>query len=216
MKFVALSRVSTDQQGHSGLGLAAQRGAMDHYAASVGGTIVGSFVEIESGTAKRQRPILDAAIQHCLLTGATLLIAKLDRMTRSLATLCRLRDAGVRFVAVDNPTATELTVNILISVAQEEAALISQRTRAALAKTTKVLGGYRGGPVPDAMLSVAARRKAADGFAKRVGPTIIALRQSGSSLAQIASKLSSDGILTARGGQWTPTAVRNVMLRLAA
>jgi DNA invertase Pin-like site-specific DNA recombinase len=130
--------------------------------------------------------------------------------------LCKLRDNGIRFVAVDNANATELTVNILISVAQEEARLISERTKAALAASKArgtVLGGYRGGPVPDASLGGKARQEAADSFAALVGPMIREMRQSGLSLRQIAAKLTDDSIQTAAAGQWTATTVRNILLR---
>jgi DNA invertase Pin-like site-specific DNA recombinase len=147
-KFIALYRVSTGKQAQSGLGLEAQKAAVRTYLDGGNWQLIAEFVEVESGR-KLRRSQLDAAIERCKMCRATLVIAKFDRLTRNLSVLCKLRDNGIRFVAVDNAHATELTVNILISVAQEEARLISERTRLALAASKArgaVLGGYRGGP----------------------------------------------------------------------
>lgn len=217
MKYVAIYRVSTTGQGKSGLGLEGQKAAVKAHLAP-GDKLLAEFTEIETGT-KVSRCELEKAVQYCRMTGSTLIFAKFDRLTRNLSALCRLRDTGVKFTAVDNPNASELTVNILISVAQEEARLISERTKTALqaAKARgRVLGGYRGGPVPDVSLSVKARREAADAFAALVGPTIQAHRKDGLSLHQIAQRLTDDGINTAHDGAWTATAVRNVIIRLAS
>jgi len=103
----------------------------------------------------------------------------------------------------------------MAEVAQLEAGLISERTKAALARSTKALGGYRGGPVPDSQLSVASRQRKADAFAERVAPLAGDLRAKGLSFDAIAAELTSQSVLTPRGGGWTATAVRRVLARTA-
>ena len=145
-KFVNYLRVSTTAQGQSGLGLEAQKTAVESYLSSVGGRSLAEFVEVESGR-KNERVELQAALALCKAYGATLLVAKLDRLARNAHFLLGLMEANVDFVAADNANANKLTVGILAIVAQNEAEAISQRTRAALqaAKTRGVkLGGFRG------------------------------------------------------------------------
>src|SRR5580704_1813705 len=151
-RFVSYYRVSTAQQGASGLGLEAQREAVSRYVASVnggaGGVIVADFTEIESGK-KSDRPQIAAALAACRLRRATLVIAKLDRLARNVHFVSSLMESGVDFVACDNPEANRLTVHILAAVAEHEAAMISARTQAALeaARARGVaLGGLRGDP----------------------------------------------------------------------
>jgi len=131
-KLVAYERVSTARQGRSGLGLEAQRRAIDDYAEAKGATILARFTEVESGR-KNDRPELEKALGLAKLTGATLIIAKLDRLSRNAAFLLTLRDSGVRFLACDMPEANDLTVGIMALVAQQEREAISRRTREALA-----------------------------------------------------------------------------------
>ena len=131
-KFVAYMRVSTDKQGRSGLGLDAQRQAIADYLGSVTGTKVAEFVEIESGK-RDERPQLAAALHRAKMTGAKLIIAKLDRLSRNVGFIARLQESHVKFVCADMPEANELTVHLLAAIAQHERKLISERTRAALA-----------------------------------------------------------------------------------
>ena len=143
--FVTYCRVSTDRQGKSGLGLEAQRAAVETFLNGGDWRIAGDFVEIESG-ANCERPQLAEAIRACRVYGAKLLIAKLDRLSRDAHFLLGLEKAGVDFVAADMPTANRLTVGILAMVAEEERRMISARTKAALeqAKARGVkLGGFR-------------------------------------------------------------------------
>jgi DNA invertase Pin-like site-specific DNA recombinase len=215
-RFVAYYRVSTHRQGLSGLGLEAQQAAVHDYLNGGHWALLAEFVEVESG-GKDDRPQLAKAIQHCRMTGAKLVISKLDRLSRDIHFLTGLQKAGIDFTAVDNPNANRLTVHILIAVAQHEREVISERTKVALAAARArgtVLGGYKGGPPPDAALSIKTRVAAADAFAAMVGPMIREQRQAGGTLRQIANRLRADGIKTARGGQWTATAVRNVLGRL--
>ena len=126
-RLVAYMRVSTQKQGRSGLGLDAQRVAIEEYARARDAEILQTHVEIESGR-RSDRPELGKAIQIARLTGSVLVIAKLDRLSRNASFLLTLRDSGVRFVAADIPDANELTVGIMALVAQQEREAISRRT----------------------------------------------------------------------------------------
>jgi DNA invertase Pin-like site-specific DNA recombinase len=126
-KFVAYFRVSTDKQGKSGLGLEAQRQAVQQYLNGGQWSLIGEFTEIESGK-RNERPELEKALVACKRNKAKLVIAKLDRLSRNLAFIATLMDSGVEFIAVDNPHANKLTVHILAAVAQHEREMIGQRT----------------------------------------------------------------------------------------
>ena len=130
--FIGYTRVSTDKQAASGLGLAGQVTAIEGYAQSAGGRLLASYQETESGR-NNDRPQLAKAMAHAKRIGATLIIAKLDRLARNVHFISGLMESGVQFVAVDNPAATPLTLHILAAVAEAEAAAISSRTKAALA-----------------------------------------------------------------------------------
>jgi DNA invertase Pin-like site-specific DNA recombinase len=214
-RFVSYLRVSTAKQGASGLGLEAQREAITAYLNGGCWQLIGEHVEVESGK-KSDRPALAAALQQCKLTGARLIIARLDRLSRNVAFLANLMDSGVEFVAVDNPTATRFTLHILAAVAEHEAAMISARTKAALAAARArgaKLGGRREGARPDHRRGTEAAMKAADEFARQVAPMVLAMRQEGLSLRQIGDALADKGVRTARGGAWSADAVRQVLLR---
>lgn len=116
-RFIAYERVSTQRQGASGLGLEAQRQTIDAFARSRGAEVLARFTEVESGR-NPDRPELGRALHLSKVTGATLVIAKLDRLSRNAAFLLTLRDSGVRFLAVDMPEANDLTVGIMALVAQ--------------------------------------------------------------------------------------------------
>ncbi len=128
---VGYERVSTARQGASGLGIEAQRQAIDGFVAQRNGTLIARFTEVESGR-NPDRPELAKALHLAKVTGATLVIAKLDRLSRNAAFLLTLRDAGVKFAAVDLPEANDLTVGIMALVAQQEREAISKRTKEAL------------------------------------------------------------------------------------
>jgi DNA invertase Pin-like site-specific DNA recombinase len=222
-RLISYLRVSTDKQGKSGLGLEAQREAVAGYLNGGDWKLVNEYVEVESGK-HDDRPELTKALARCTMTGATLIVAKLDRLSRNQSFLMSIYEGtgegGVVFC--DLPTIPagpvwKFIVQQMAAVAELERGLISQRTKVALAAAKvrgRRLGGYRGGPVVDQRLATEARRLAADRFASSVGPTISEMRASGLSLGQIAERLAADGIKTARGGQWTPTAVLNVLNRL--
>ena len=143
-RFIAYERVSTARQGASGLGLEAQRHSIDAFAASRNAEVLARFTEVESGR-NPDRPELTKALHLSKITGATLVIAKLDRLSRNAAFLLTLRDSGVRFLAVDLPEANDLTVGIMALVAQAEREAISRRTKEALA-VAKARGVRLGNP----------------------------------------------------------------------
>jgi DNA invertase Pin-like site-specific DNA recombinase len=221
LRLIAYERVSTARQGKSGLGLEAQRKAIDDFAASRGAEVLARFTEIESGR-KAERPELKKALDLARLTGATLVIAKLDRLSRNAAFLLTLRDSGVRFLACDMPEANDLTVGIMALVAQQEREAISRRTKEALA-AAKARGVKLGNPNGAAALrrageGGAALRKAvsanADRFADELAPVVENLRASGfTSLRAIAAELNGRGMLTRRGGLWHVSNVRNLLRR---
>jgi DNA invertase Pin-like site-specific DNA recombinase len=143
-KFVAYERVSTARQGSSGLGLEAQSRTIDTFATTRRAEVLARFTEVESGR-HTDRPELKRALHLAKVTGATLVIAKLDRLSRNAAFLLTLRDSGVRFLAVDLTEANDLTVGIMALVAQQEREAISRRTREALA-VAKARGVKLGNP----------------------------------------------------------------------
>jgi len=219
-RFISYLRVSTERQGKSGLGEAAQREAVAKFLNGGSWNLVGEFVEVESGK-NNERPELAKALAKCRMTGATLVVAKLDRLARNAEFLLRIvresGEGGVIFCDLPQMPpgpAGKFMLTQMAAVAELEAGLISQRTKDALAASTKKLGGWRGGPVVDHHKGTEARQKAADAFAQQVGPMVQEMRANASSLAQIAAKLTEDGVRTPRGGQWTPTAVSNVLKRL--
>ena len=218
-RYVAYYRVSTQKQGQSGLGLEAQHEAVARYVAQNGGAVLAEYQEIESGK-KADRPELARALERCRLTNAVLVVAKLDRLTRDVSFLCKLRDGGVDFVAVDNPHANRLTVTILVAVAEEERNLISARTRAAL-QAARARGVHLGNPAgarafgeragkggPEAM------QAKADKFARSLAGIVLPLKAEGLSLRQIAARLNEECIVTATGKAWQAATVRNLLARL--
>jgi DNA invertase Pin-like site-specific DNA recombinase len=214
-KFVAYYRVSTAKQGRSGLGLEAQQEAVRSYLNGGSWKLLGEFTEVESGK-RDDRPQLVKALEVCRLTGAVLVIAKLDRLSRDAHFLLGLEKAGVEFVAVDMPNANRLTVRLMAVIAQEEREMIAARTKAALAaaKARGVrLGGWKGGPKVDSGLGREAIQRRADAFAASVAPIVLGLRQDGWSLRQIAAELARRGIRTPRGGVWAAARVRGVLWR---
>ncbi len=182
------------------------------------------YVEVESGR-NDARPELLKALAHCQRAGAVLVVAKLDRLARSVRFLLALRDAGIPFKAVDTPDANELTINILIAVAEAESKAISDRTsRAIQAKLArgetwgrpdagKALQGYqRAG----AAVSAKVRADTANRRAECWRPLIEEMRVEGLGNCAMARTLNARGELTAKGGQWTATAIRRLRARLDA
>ena len=220
-KFIGYLRVSTDKQGVNGLGIDAQRKAIADYLNGENWELIKEFVEVESGKRADNRPVLKDALEACKRTGAKLLIAKLDRLSRNVAFIANLLESRVEFVACDFPHANKLTIHILSAMAEYEREMISKRTREAL-KAAKARGVKLGSPKglsPDAIrhgvaMSLRVRQERADEHAKRVFPMIRAYQSEGMSLNAIARRLSQERELTPRGGDtWTPTTVRNAIRR---
>jgi DNA invertase Pin-like site-specific DNA recombinase len=213
--FVAYYRVSTQRQEASGLGLEAQRRAVLNH---IGGEPIAAFTDVESG-AKNDRPQLLAALSYARLTGATLLVARLDRLSRNVAFLATLQDSGTKFVCADMPEANELTIHVLAAVAQAERKLISIRVKEALAAAKargRVLGGDRGNlPSVNARgreRSMEVRGAAAAQRRAAIMPHVEAARAAGAgSLRAIADYLNARHIRTARGGTWHPASVARLL-----
>lgn len=221
MRLVAYERVSTARQGQSGLGLEAQRRQIAEFATTRGAEVLARFTEVESGR-KADRPELAKALHHAKVTGATLVIAKLDRLSRNAAFLLALRDSGVKFVAVDMPEANDLTVGIMALVAEAEREAISRRTKEALA-SARARGVKLGNPNGAAALKRAGKgggalRAAvsanAAAFAADLAPVLADIRAAGhTSLRAVAAELTERGIRTRRGGQWGVGNVKDLLQR---
>ena len=231
-KFVAYYRVSTEKQGRSGLGLEAQQEAVRSYLNGGNWRLAAEVVEIESGK-RNDRPKLAEALRLCRLQGATLIIAKLDRLARNVAFISNLMESGVEFTAVDFPQANRLTVHILAAVAEHEREMISKRTKDALA-AAKARGVKLGGVRPKHVekwgergnlpavgdkgreISRTVRIAKANDRLSLVAPIVREIRASGvTSLRQIAAALNERGIPTPRGAEWQAPQVKRVLERIA-
>jgi len=221
-KFVSYLRVSTQRQGHSGLGLEAQRAAVAAFLKERNAKLIGEFVEVETGK-RDDRPQLAKALHNAKVTGATLVIAKLDRLSRNLRFIATLQEGGVRFVCADMPDATELTVHLFAAIAQHERKLISERTRNAM-QAAKAKGRRFGNPHGARALrgvgnkaAVKAIKASADRHARDILPIIDDIRAIGvHTLQGIADELNARGIVTAREGRWYAATVRSVLNRCSA
>ena len=203
-------RVSTRQQGESGLGLDGQRFAIQH--AGLDGT---EFLEVESGK-NRRRPQLAAAIAHCRQSGGILIVAKLDRLARDVQFCFELKNSGLTIRALDVPEFNTLTVGIFATMAQYEAERISERTRAALAarrERTGVVHGARNLNDAARAQGVAVRQLNARNNAnnRRAASYALTLRTMGLSFGKIADQLNEAGFETSTGKQFAPTTVRRVL-----
>jgi DNA invertase Pin-like site-specific DNA recombinase len=215
-KFIAYLRVSTNRQGDSGLGLEAQRSAVKSFVGSMGpeAEILKEFVEVESAKGGVQRPVLAEAVRECKANGCTLLVAKLDRLSRNLHFITALQNSKVDFVAADNPHATPFLIHILVAVAEHERNMMSSRTKAAL-DAARSRGVVFGNPrykeaIPKA--NTAWKKLAADRNAELrriVTETMDVTRLT--KLAEIANALNLRGIKTNRGCQFSATQVHRLL-----
>lgn len=219
MKYIAYYRVSTQKQGQSGLGLEAQRSAVLNYIKD--NTLVAEFTEVESGKVN-SRPELEQAMRHARVTGATLIVAKLDRLSRNAAFLNQLFDSKLSIICVDMPFADRFTIGIMAQVAQWEREQISSRTKAALqaAKARgRKLGGYRceteeRSAVGRARSRVTRMAQARAAAADRL-PYINQARSAGrTTLRDIAQWLNDQHIEGPRGGAWYPNTVRRALAQV--
>ena len=218
-KFIAYYRVSTDKQGRSGLGLAAQHKAVADYLGGNGWELIAEFQEVESGK-RNGRPELEKALALCKAEKAVLVVAKMDRVGRRASYVLNLLDnSGVKFKFVEMPHASDLEIGVRAVVAQEEGRLISERTKAALAEKKRQLakeGKRLGNPRPKASLkrATASRKAKAALHAQNVLPIIKEVQESGiTSLAGIARALDARGMPTARSGAWHANSVRRILER---
>lgn len=226
-KLIGYVRVSTQKQS---LGLEAQQEALQRYATAVGGTFYATYEEKETGTVD-SREELQKAIEHAKLINGTLVIAKLDRLARSVGFTDSLMKSGIRFIACDNPDANPLTIHILAALAEHEAKMISTRTREALAMTPNPSGkaspnygtgeksltpeererrqaeGRRKGTAESARV----KREKASQHAKRVLAIAGKYREQGLPLRAVADKLNEQGVVTSRGGRWYAGNLRAIL-----
>ena len=214
--FVVYYRVSTDQQGRSGLGLDAQRAAVEGFANQDGGTIIETFTEIETGKGSQpliRRPQLAAALDLAKRRRATLLIATLDRLARNVLFIAGLMETGVPFVAADMPTAEPFMLHIRAAMAEEERRMISKRTRVALAAAKRrgtVLGA-------NGRKLAKQHQAAAATFAEQLRPTLDQLRADGfTTVRELAAELNARAVPTPNGGRWHLRTVHQVTRRLTA
>jgi DNA invertase Pin-like site-specific DNA recombinase len=215
-KFVAYYRVSTDKQGKSGLGLDAQKEAVQQRLNGGRWQIVGEFIEVESGK-RAKRPQLEAALAACKRHKAKLIVAKLDRLSRNVGFIHKLIGSGVEVLFADLPELNgamgKFMLITMANVAELEAGLISERTKAALkaAKARGVKLGRHGAEILAPQYRKEARQRA-----MQLAPVIKELRGKGYSMARIATELNKRRVATPRGGWWDHSSVRNVLNRLAA
>jgi DNA invertase Pin-like site-specific DNA recombinase len=219
---VAYYRVSTREQGRSGLGLDAQRAAVSRFAEAEGFDVAAELTEVETGKgadALDRRPQLNAALAEARRhgKGTPIAVAKLDRLSRDVHFISGLMAHKTPFLVADlGPDVEPFLLHLYAALAEKERALISSRTKAALA-AAKARGQILGGPrLAEARAISHARLKAdAEAHSLAVMPTIREAQAAGAkSLRQIAAALNGRGIATARGGKWEAATVRNILRRV--
>ena len=218
--FVAYYRVSTQRQGRSGLGLEAQTACVASHIEAARGVLVAAFTEVESGN-RDERPELRKALQAARSAGAVLIVAKLDRLSRSVRFIHELKESGVQFVACDLPDFNTLTLGIFATFAQHERERISERTKAALDAKRQALGEWRVSNLSEAartkghernrfeaLRNSSTRQAAAFVLEAWEGPSWHAL-----SLRAKAERLNAGGFLTPKGGAFTAVQVSRLEAR---
>ena len=201
-KFIAYYRVSTQRQGETKLGLAAQERAVQDYLNGGNWQLVDAFTEVETGkgsNALKRRPQLAAAIAACKRHKATLVIARLDRLARNVHFITGLMEQGIEFVAADMPQANKMMLQIYAVMAEEEGRKIAERTRAALA-AAKAKGtdlGWHGREVLAPKF-----RAEAEARARELAPVFLQLRREGLSVRRMAEELNARGVPTPQGKRW--------------
>jgi DNA invertase Pin-like site-specific DNA recombinase len=220
---VSYIRVSTATQGRSGLGIEAQRDAITRFAEAEDLTIIAEHVEVETGKgsdALDRRPKLRAALTHARKSNSSVCVAKLDRLSRDVAFISGLMASRVPFIVAElGADMDPFILHIYAALAEKERALISERTRAALARAKEkgVVLGNRTNLAEAAAKGSAATRQQADAFAANLLPLIRQMQASGiRTVRALAAELNARGVRTARGGVWHPTTVHNLLTREAA
>ena len=214
MKFIAYYRVSTKKQGFSQLGLKAQKQAVESFISP--DLIDKEFTEIETGTNKKYRPVLNEALELCKKHNATLVIAKLDRLARNVSFVSSFLDSKVKFKAVDMPEATDLTIHIMSAIAQNEAKVISSRIKSALAQSTKKLGNPQN-------LTSEAQKRGVDSIKlkarqnpnnKRALAFVSDMDYKNLTLREIAEKLNRNEFKTSTGKMFGTTQVIRILKKI--
>ena len=216
---VTYFRVSTSEQGKSGLGLDAQAGCVTNFCGAEGFNVVESFTDVASGKSGLvSRPGLAAALELARKLRCPVIVSKLDRLSRDVAFVAGLMARGVPFIVAElGPDVDPFVLHLYAALSEKERALISQRTKSALAECVKhgqLLGNLTN--LSEAQKKGAiANRKAADDFASKVYAMASRMRKGGMTLAAVADEFNSLGMPTVRGGKWHPTTVRNLLGRAA-
>ncbi len=210
-RYVLYRRVSTDEQGRSGLGLEAQKRDLDLYLATrEGAEVVADLVEVASG-GKSDRPVLTEALALCRKQKATLLVAKLDRLSRNVAFVATLlEDKSVEFVVASLPQASRFELHLYAALAEQERTFISQRTKAALDAASVKLGGAR----PHLAGLNEAKKQRVREEAEALAPLALPLRAQGLSLRAVCDRLNAAGVRTRNGKPLYAVKLRNLLLAL--
>lgn len=215
-KFILYYRVSTKEQGKSGLGLEAQETDLQVFLDQFAETpfeVIATFTDIQSG-ADNERPELVKALDLCRKTGATLLVSKLDRLSRRLSFIATLmEDPKVSFRVASIPRASKMELHLYAMLAEQERDFISARTKAALA-ALKAKGKKLGGIRPKTEARNMAVKEKAEGYAQKVAGMVQPMRQAGKTLREIADCLNASGVQTSRGGKWSAAQVMRTLERL--
>jgi DNA invertase Pin-like site-specific DNA recombinase len=215
-KYIAYYRVSRKSQGESGLGIAAQKSSVQRYIETQNGAILNEYIEVETGTNKKQRVVIHEAINQSKKEGAILVIAKIDRLARNVNFVSSLMDAGVEFVACDMPSANHFTIHIFSALAEQEAKLISQRTKHALSELKK--RGVKLGKPEN--LTIQARAKGQEVVRmnarnndqnRQAQAVIVSCRERGMTLRAIAEHLNQLNFKTRYGNSFHPSAIKRLL-----
>ena len=223
-KYISYLRVSTKEQGNSGLGLEAQKRDVNQYVKNCSDCLVAEYIEVESGT-KNERVELQKAIDHAKRIGAKLVIANLSRLSRNASFIFKLKDTGVDFVCADNPQANSLTIGIFAVLVQHEREQISERTKKAL-HSLKLQGVKLGNPngftkeAQDKATATKRENAATNVNTNRAKKHLVRMSRlylldnQKFTLTAAANELNEQGILTARGKEWTKQNIRRLYKEL--
>lgn len=220
LKFVTYCRVSTADQGRSGLGLAAQAEAIHQYIAAQGGVVVanGDFVEVETGkgsNALERRPVLNQAIELARKQKATLLVARLDRLSRNVHFISGVMERGVNFRSVDHPTADKTMLHFYAIMAEAERDRIASNIKKALAeKRAKLPKGESLGHLATLQPHNDKRAAHAAQFASKLRATLSGFKAAQLTQRGMVQALNDSGVRTPRGGQWGLVQLQRVLARI--
>ncbi|ALO42512.1 recombinase family protein [Pseudoalteromonas phenolica] len=216
MNFIAYYRVSTQRQGQSGLGLESQQSIVSDYIQRQDGTLLHQYTEIESGK-NNNRPQLTQALQHCQLTNSTLIVSKLDRLSRDLHFLSSVMKSNIKFICCDQPNSGPLVLQVLAAVAEQERRSISSRTKQAL-QAAKNRGKKLGNPNLNKVRNTCSKKAQAkfientEKYQNAIFPVIKSIQERDiTTLAAIANELNKLGFKSRTGKQFYPATVRNIL-----